>query len=179
MAFLTSGKSPRKKSRVPGHRLHFPFSKTEKICHAQPRRRPQKVCRKNHFYNLIAKKQRIVFSTPSPLPFDPLTAPLRVAAKKLRAIGWGWVLRNKFFNEFPLFCQRPESLTAAQQRCLNQLGALPPAPCERAQQVFQVFLATNFTRTTFGLRKQAVHTKQTTMSREGRHIESRSAEFLV
>ena len=68
MAFLTSGKSPRKKSRVPGHRLHFPFSKTEKICHAQPRRRPQKVCRKNHFYNLIAKKQRIVFSPPHRSP---------------------------------------------------------------------------------------------------------------
>ena len=59
MAFLTSGKSPRKKSRVPGHRLHFPFSKTEKICHDEPRRRPQKVCR---------KKQRIVFSPPHRSP---------------------------------------------------------------------------------------------------------------
>ena len=93
----------------------------KKYVMTNPSAAPPKVCR---------KKQRIVFSPP----------PLRVAAKKLRAIGWGWVLRNKFFNEFPLFCQRPESLTAAQQRCLNQLGALPPAPCERAQQVFQVFL---------------------------------------
>jgi hypothetical protein len=82
---------------------------------------------------------------------------------------------------------RSRCRTSKAQRALNQLGALPLAPCERAQQVFQVFLATNFTRTTFGLRKQAVHTKQTTMSREGteqhfsegRHIESRSAEFLV
>ena len=81
----------------------------------------------------------------------------------------------------------PRCRTSKAHRALNQLGALPLAPCERAQQVFQVFLATNFTRTTFGLRKQAVHTKQTTMSREGteqhfsegRHIESRSAEFLV
>ena len=74
---------------------------------------------------------------------------------------------------------RSRCRTSKAHRALNQLGALPLAPCERAQQVFQVFLATNFTRTTFGLRKQAVHTKQTTMSREGRHIESRSAEFLV
>ena len=69
MAFLTSGKSPRKKSRVPGHRLHFEPPTSEKICHDEPRRRPQKVCRKNPFYNLIAKKQRIVFSPHSPLPF--------------------------------------------------------------------------------------------------------------
>ena len=54
------------------------------------------------------------------------------------------------------WCLVPQNFPPLGHRALNQLGALPRAPCERAQQVFQAFLATNFTRTTFGLRKQAV-----------------------
>ena len=42
MAFLTSGKSPRKKSPVPGHSPDFPSLTPEKICHDEPRRRAPK-----------------------------------------------------------------------------------------------------------------------------------------